>query len=1108
MIRPVENDLLYTNNLLLKKDWTFSSADLQSIPDIKILRGENVSGYFYPSGSLYYSPIKEPMNADGSYKRVIYNQDKVNFYQNPIYKFYYPEINLSLEDNITSIRIGKKYYRDRIIPNSLVIEDTPVGGYRLKLIDDGLGNVVTSEDSRIKDYSVNIPVNNPPFKKVSSISYYTPSGEALSERAALLMYKNGDVVIESASYVRVAGDTPRYDPINERYGYSLDSDDKYLLVSSISDENSFSLSKNGKVILNKLESDVQYTAAKIFQSPLQSALALESSYEDLFTNEYGDFILNLADGYLCASQSFYTDNFGYAVSINNGFCAITSPFTRRCMQLCETGSGLVYCYQNEKGGPDNWGIINVLEGERGEDHFGYSVSINKEIMAVGAPKYSGSLGAVYIFRKKQYDSDNPLLYTPTSSVGYDVLLTDVTGSLLSASLDTGYKNLKAQPFRRSFWTPLSQTCFDIISSNILEPIKSDMDFFEVPEIVVADGQSLEKHFNPFEPTPAYVKNDYVWELEVKLVGDEVGDEFGGSVSVGDDMLVIGNSNPSGSQLAWIYSCSSSIDNSGYPTFNWSKESVLSLSDGDSVNEIPPQFDLRSEHSGFGWSVAVNGEYIFVGAPYDRLVNGNFIGAGIVYRRFNDIDFCGNLTATLSPIKKISSYFSNTNSSLFGYACDISGKKLMVSSPTSTDQVNYIDYQNFKFSINNFSTEDSKSNDVFFYQLSGEDVTRNGEIKMSKPSGQASAFFGKSLSISGDNFFVGSPIFSAIGATNDQSVFLTQSLVSNVDNWIDSQCEGLSGSVSIYKINDDKSHVGNIFYESGHITLTNDHSIYQNILNPINSGDYKIKYASEESLFENELIIPVGVGEFGGSTNPSAIYGRKLMLDVNGDGKFDFDDVNLILKFINGESVSVSDSSPHIELNSQTSSWWKNDLLLTESEDAIIAEGLLDSLNLSSYTQAIVDKIRVDYANTGILDINGDGVVDTKDGRLLWAYWTGKLDIDVVDENISKNSSRDTLESILEYINIILGKCVPYPTIKNSDGGIFNIGNGGKVNPDILNYTQLSDSDPTGSYLSTYITSIGLYSGGDLIMVGKFGSPLKNIIEYPINLSIKFELFNH
>lgn len=56
--------------------------------------------------------------------------------------------------------------------------------------------------------------------------------------------------------------------------------------------------------------------------------------------------------------------------------------------------------------------------------------------------------------------------------------------------------------------------------------------------------------------------------------------------------------------------------------------------------------------------------------------------------------------------------------------------------------------------------------------------------------------------------------------------------------------------------------------------------------------------------------------------------------------------------------------------------------------------------------------------------------------------------------------------------------------------------------DYFNY-QLSD--PTGSYLTTYVTTIGLYDeSGDMVAIAKLPTPIKNLPDYDLNFIVRFD----
>jgi hypothetical protein len=55
------------------------------------------------------------------------------------------------------------------------------------------------------------------------------------------------------------------------------------------------------------------------------------------------------------------------------------------------------------------------------------------------------------------------------------------------------------------------------------------------------------------------------------------------------------------------------------------------------------------------------------------------------------------------------------------------------------------------------------------------------------------------------------------------------------------------------------------------------------------------------------------------------------------------------------------------------------------------------------------------------------------------------------------------------------------------------------------YYSSASLDPTGSYLSTYITTIGLYDDDDnLLVVAKLPKPIKNLPDYNVNFLVRFD----
>lgn len=100
-----------------------------------------------------------------------------------------------------------------------------------------------------------------------------------------------------------------------------------------------------------------------------------------------------------------SDHFGFSVSLSGSMLAVGAPDNN------EHGSdaGLVYIFERNLGGADQWGLLckvasaNLSAG----DHFGYSVSLDLNLLAVGAygdkPSAVGS-GAAYVFHMNKGSS--------------------------------------------------------------------------------------------------------------------------------------------------------------------------------------------------------------------------------------------------------------------------------------------------------------------------------------------------------------------------------------------------------------------------------------------------------------------------------------------------------------------------------------------------------------------------------------------------------------------------------------------------------------------------------------------------------------------------------
>ncbi|MFN8440185.1 MAG: Ig-like domain-containing protein [Caldilineaceae bacterium] len=105
---------------------------------------------------------------------------------------------------------------------------------------------------------------------------------------------------------------------------------------------------------------------------------------------------------LIASDGTSSDNFGSAVAIDDEFVAIGAPSKAVGGAFSQ---GVVYLFQRNAGGADNWGEVKKLTASDGaaSDQFGISLALNQATLAVGA--YGADLngndaqGAAYLFAR-------------------------------------------------------------------------------------------------------------------------------------------------------------------------------------------------------------------------------------------------------------------------------------------------------------------------------------------------------------------------------------------------------------------------------------------------------------------------------------------------------------------------------------------------------------------------------------------------------------------------------------------------------------------------------------------------------------------------------------
>lgn len=297
---------------------------------------------------------------------------------------------------------------------------------------------------------------------------------------------------------------------------------------------------------------------------------------------------------LAADDAQISDFFGSAIAVEGDIFVVGA--------LGEAGgpgdplwhAGAVYVFERDQGGAGNWGqVVKLTAGDAGfMDEFGHAVAVSGDTIAVGAPYENGGdgnplsdAGAVYIFERDQGGPGN--WGQVTKVMAGDPGVEDDFGRAVSLSGDT--------------------------------------------LVVGAPGEDG----GPGDPM-SYVGAVYVfernqggpdnWGQVTKLVPSDAqtDDGFGNGVAVSGDTLVAGSPTEGGGPgdpLPWAGAAYVFERNQG-GAGNWGEVAKLTASDAQSFDH-------------FGWALAVEGDTIVVGAPFEEGGPGDpmFVaGAAYVFER--------------------------------------------------------------------------------------------------------------------------------------------------------------------------------------------------------------------------------------------------------------------------------------------------------------------------------------------------------------------------------------------------------------------------------------------------------------------------------------------
>ncbi len=318
---------------------------------------------------------------------------------------------------------------------------------------------------------------------------------------------------------------------------------------------------------------------------------------------------------LTASDPQAGDEFGRSVAINGGHAIVGAPYKDNG----GSDHGAAYIYGQDEGGDDAWGQVKKLTALDAQDwdEFGCSVAISGDYAIVGAQyEDSGGLssGAAYIFYRDQGGAD--MWGQVVKLQALDAAAGDLFG--YSVAIDGDY--------------------------------------------AVVGAYSADDGGADSGAVYIYGRNqggDNNWGQVIKLTASDAaaGDLFGTSVAIEGDYVVVGASSEDGGGsdrgAAYIFYRHQN------GTDSWGEVVKLTASDGEDSDT-------------FGYSVAINGDFVVVGALYEDS-GGNNSGAAYIYgRNYGGQDVWGQ-------VMKISASDAGDGDN-FGFSVAIEGNFAVIAVP--------------------------------------------------------------------------------------------------------------------------------------------------------------------------------------------------------------------------------------------------------------------------------------------------------------------------------------------------------------------------------------------------------------------------------------------
>ena len=583
-----------------------------------------------------------------------------------------------------------------------------------------------------------------------------------------------------------------------------------------------------------------------------------------------------------------------------------------------------------------------------------------------------------------------------------------------------------------------------------------------------------------------VGNNYSWSLfqTIQTPAQELQSQFGYSLKLNkydgphSYSLVIGCGNPMVSK-AYYYEY---IHNSWTQSYVFQPDmSVYPMTFNPQYYPQPNNLTMNTIN-GFGQAVGCYGDAVIVGEPFDRAFC-EYAGSTL-YQQGSTYIFERCITGS-GWIQVLKTYGTPTTlyNNVMGWAVDMFGTNAVSGIPKIDVQAMNSCYIEGTLNQLHYCNADLQSivngQTMLIQKNTGSSVWEITNVYQRKKKFLSPyRDYGFDVAITDNSMVVGAPMLM-LDENRNINTPITQSAGTTLDD--------LSGKAYIYNLNTlhDQFHVGNVFYRNGKIVIMTSGSVFDGLFyNPINTYTYAydLEYKSHHTIYEKQIICPVDPGEFNISTNPSAIVKAVSSFDINGNGKFDFQDADIILRYMQYKNTSI--------LGLPMSTDWSSSIVKSDDEKSLLnyyQANTDDSTTPHLFAQTLLTWETINTQMQTNLDLNQDFRIDIRDMNIMWKYFSNRLTQENYASYITPSSHRRLFSDVTDYMNGITGKFAA-PMIKSN----------------FFDYDRLTSFDKTGSFLAPYCTTVGLYDGLQLVALGKLGTPIKISPELPINFVIRLD----